>query len=290
MSPDAAGAEVAGRLADWRPAPGTIGITALGQAGIALHSGHDLVLIDAFLSPRPERLIEAPVRPGDLDGVTAVLATHEHADHLDLPVWPSIAGASPDATFVVPQPLVDEVIAAGIPSHRVIGVRPASPVEIGRVRVTAVPARHGIHVEDAYSLGPQDPGAAPRWVGYVVEIGGVRLYHSGDSLGDPVIADAVRPHRPQIAFLPINGRDSEREARDIVGNMTPDEAARLARDLDVALAVPIHFDAMRGNQGRPEDFVEAMRRHHPSASVWVPSAGARAVWPSPGIGPGGDAG
>src|SRR5207244_6397370 len=88
--------------------------------------------------------------------------------------------------------------------------------------------------------------------------------------------------RPDIALLPINGRDPERERRGIVGNLLPDEAARMARDLSVALAIPMHFDAIRGNVGRPDAFVRAMRRHHPTASVWVPGIGADFIWPSGG--------
>ena len=80
--------------------------------------------------------------------------------------------------------------------------------------------------------------------------------------------------------MPINGRDPEREGRGIVGNMSPDEAARTARDLSVALAIPMHFDTIRGNTGRPDAFVRAMRRHHPTASVWVPGSGAGLVWPA----------
>jgi L-ascorbate metabolism protein UlaG (beta-lactamase superfamily) len=270
------------RLAAWRPPAGSIGIVALGQAGIGLRGREDLILIDPFLSLRPDRITQPPVDPASLRGVTAVLATHEHVDHLDLGVWPAIADASPEARFVVAEPLAPLVTEAGIPSRRVLGVRPRRPIQLGSARITAVPARHGVHVEDAYSLGPGD---VPRWVGYVVELDGVRLYHAGDSLSDPVIVDAVRGHVPHVAFLPINGRDAEREARDIVGNMTPDEAALMARDLGVALAVPIHFNGIRGNEGSPDAFVAAVRRHHPSATVWVPSVGARSVWPDGRVSP-----
>jgi L-ascorbate metabolism protein UlaG (beta-lactamase superfamily) len=108
----------------------------------------------------------------------------------------------------------------------------------------------------------------------------VRLYHAGDTLADDSIVRAVGEFHPDIALLPINGRDPERERRGIVGNMSPDEAARMARDLSVALAIPMHFDTIRGNVGRPDAFVRAMRRHHPTASVWVPGRGAAFVWPS----------
>ena len=99
-------------------------------------------------------------------------------------------------------------------------------------------------------------------------------------LPDEAITRAVRELHPDIALLPINGRNREREARDIVGNLSPDEAARVARDLGVSLAIPIHFDGMRGNEGPPEAFVQAMRSHHPAASVWVPGTGAGLAWPT----------
>jgi L-ascorbate 6-phosphate lactonase len=267
------------RLVAWRPPPGSIGIVALGQAGVAIRGRDDLVLIDPFLTRRADRISEPPVDAAALEGVTAVLATHEHADHLDLPIWPGIAAASPGARFVVAEPLVPVVTESGIASDRVLGARPGTTIDVGSARIRPVPAKHGIHVEDAYSLGPSD---APRWLGYIVEVDGVRLYHAGDSLSDPVIVAAVRQHRPQIAFLPINGRDAEREARDIVGNMTPEEAAEMARDLGVDLAVPIHFNGIRGNEGSPDAFLRAMDRHHPNASVWVPTVGRSVTWPNGG--------
>jgi hypothetical protein len=40
------------RLSAWRPPGGSIGIVALGQAGFAIRSGDDLVLIDRSLPRR----------------------------------------------------------------------------------------------------------------------------------------------------------------------------------------------------------------------------------------------
>ncbi len=274
-------APAAARVAAWRPAPDAVWIVALGQAGFALGFRDELLLIDPFLSPRPDRLAEAAVDAAEMDGVTAVLATHEHEDHLDLPAWAVIAGTSPSARFVVPEPLVPLVTAAGIPADRVAAARVGSPIQLGGARATPVPARHAVRVEDGYSLGDHPP-RPPRFVGYVVEIGGVRVYHAGDTLADERIVAAAAPLRPDIALVPINGRGPERERRGIVGNLSPDEAARVARDLGVRLAIPMHFDAIRGNTGRPDLFVRAMRRQHPTASVWVPAIGGGLAWPRRG--------
>ena len=251
-------------------------LTWLGQAGFLLEAAGTRVLLDPWDSPYEERLIPR-LAPGIAQGVDFVLVSHEHGDHLDLPAWQQLADASPGARFVVAKPLVPMVTEAGIPASRVVGVQVGQPVELGSATVTAVPACHGVDVVDGYSLG--DP-RTPRWVGYVVELGGVRLYHAGDTLAHPRITRAVAALRPDIALLPINGRSAEREQRNVVGNMSPDQAARVARDLSVALAIPIHFDTIRGNTGRPDAFVRAMRRHRPAASVWVPGYAAGMVWPA----------
>lgn len=272
---------LAARLSAWRPPRDSVGMVALGQAGFALLGRDDLVLIDPFLSPRPDRRADAVVDPRGLLRVDAVLATHEHADHLDLATWAVIAETCPNARFVVPHPLVPLVTSAGIPGDRVSGARIGTSLHLGDVRVTPVPARHAVVIQDGYSLGDQEHGT-PRFVGYVVELDGVRLYHAGDTLADGSLVRAVSELRPDIALLPINGRDPDRERRGVVGNMSPDEAAQMARDLSVALAIPMHFDAIRGNEGRPDAFVRAMRRHHPSGSVWIPGTGAGFVWPARG--------
>jgi L-ascorbate 6-phosphate lactonase len=266
------------RLSAWRPPAETVGIVALGQAGFALRAGDDLLLVDPFLSPRESRLLDATADPAALRGVRAVLATHEHEDHLDLPAWAILAERSPDARFIVAEPLVELVTRTGIAPERVTGARIGTPIELGYARATPVPACHAVEMDDGYSLGDQEH-RRPRFVGYVVELGGVRLYHAGDSLTDPAIVGAVAALRPDVAMLPINGRDAEREARGIVGNMTPDEAAQLAHDVGAALAIPMHFDTIRGNTGEPGAFVRAMRRFHSSASVWVPAHGSGFVWP-----------
>jgi L-ascorbate metabolism protein UlaG (beta-lactamase superfamily) len=120
----------------------------------------------------------------------------------------------------------------------------------------------------------------PRFVGYVLELDGSRVYHAGDTLTDEILVRTVRELRPDIALLPINGRDPDRERRGIVGNLSPDEAARLAHELSVTLAIPMHFDVIRGNLGQPDAFVRAMRECHPMASVWVPGIGAAFIWPA----------
>src|SRR6266545_1674957 len=79
----------------------------LPQAGFVLRGNGTTLLIDAFLSPRADRLVPASLAPESLTGIDAILATHEHRDHLDLIALPALAAASPNARVIVPAPIVE---------------------------------------------------------------------------------------------------------------------------------------------------------------------------------------
>lgn len=271
--------DLSARLSTWRPPHDSVGIIALGQAGFAIRGQDVLILIDPFLSATADRLIAPRVDPRSIEDATIVLATHEHDDHLDLPAWELLADASPRAVFVVPSPLVRLVTRVGIAERRVIGARVGVTIEEATVKVTAVPACHAVKMADGYSLGDTGKGGA-RYVGYLFELNGVKIYHAGDTLRHERIVETVAPLEPDIALVPINGRDAERERRGVVGNMTADEAADLAAALGVSLAVPMHHDLVKGNLGRPDAFVAALRSRHREVSAWVPGTSGALVWPA----------
>jgi L-ascorbate metabolism protein UlaG (beta-lactamase superfamily) len=247
-----------------------LAITWLGQAGFLLQAGGTGLLVDAFLSPHPERQTPAGREPAGYQGLAAVLATHEHIDHLDLPSWPALAAASPQAELVVPAPVTGQVTGAGLPPQRVRGAVPGGRLTLGEAVVTPLPARHGVHVADAYNFGEELSGGACRYLGYVVDLGGVRVYHAGDTIDYPELAGHLRELDVDLALLPVNGRDAAREARDIVGNLDPAEAADLAARAGVDAAVPMHYDMFAGNLGDPGRFVDLLRRRS-SASAVVPA-------------------
>ena len=62
-------------------------------------------------------------------------------------------------------------------------------------------------------------GGPVRFLGYVLEIGSIRFYHSGDCLVYPELPATLAALAPDVLMIPINGRDHMREARGIVGNM-----------------------------------------------------------------------
>jgi L-ascorbate 6-phosphate lactonase len=227
---------------------GGVGLLWLGQAGFVLRTPEATAMIDPFLSPHPGREYESGLAATDADGIDVVLCTHEHVDHLDAGSVPAIAKASPGATFVVPTPIVDLVTDAGIAPERVVGVQPGEPVELA--------------------------GLSIRALGFVVEAGDVRLYHAGDTIHYPGMETTLRGLEVDVAMLPINGRDPQREARGIVGNLSEREAAWLAAAMGAAVVVPMHYDLFARNRGYPEWLVESLGRDHPGPHALVPARDA----------------
>ncbi len=65
------------------------------------------------------------------------------------------------------------------------------------------------------------------------------------------LREALDPLGIDVALLPINGRDAEREARGIVGNMDAAEAVELAVAIGSSTLVPYHWDGFAGNTVSP---------------------------------------
>jgi L-ascorbate metabolism protein UlaG (beta-lactamase superfamily) len=249
---------------------GRVAVTWLGQAGFALRSRDTTVLIDPFLSPHEGRRYDSALPPASATGVDLVLCSHEHVDHLDAASAPVIAQASPGATFVVPAPIVEMVTEAGIATERVLGVQPGETHELDGIIVRPVPARHGVTMADAYGFGEELSGGLIRFVGFVLEMDGVRIYHAGDTIHYEGMEATVGALRPHVSLLPINGRHAEREARGIVGNLNEREAAWLAATVGSETLIPMHHDLFTRNLGSAGEVVRAAEEEDRAVTVLVP--------------------
>lgn len=248
----------------------------LGQAGFRLRDadGGPNVFCDPFLVPREDRSWQSPLDAAGLaQQADLILVSHEHIDHFDRPTLQ--AAANGHFTLVLPAPLVDDALALGIPRQRVIGAEPGKSLDVNGVRVEPLPACHGVNVADAYSFGEQLSGGRVRYLGYVVELGGVRVYHAGDCIPYASQTEQLGRLEPSVMCLPINGRDFYRETeRNIVGNMDFREAARLAHDVGARVLVPMHWELFPHNRGFPGDLVAFAADNYPELSVLVMGRGA----------------
>lgn len=256
--------------------PTQVELTWLGQAGFLIRGPRATVLVDAFLSPRPDRTVPPVVAPGTLTGVDLVLCTHEHWDHFDAATVVEVLKASPAARLILPAPITGQAADAGIDPERVIGGVPGTPVQVDGCVVHPVPAWHGIDVADAYGFAP--PGEdGHRYLGYLLDLDGMRVFHAGDTLWYEGMADRLRELGVELALLPINGRDPVRERANVVGNLDHREAALLAAEAGARILVPMHYEMFAGNRGYPSHLVDVVLTEGLPLDVLVPRHGRPVV-------------
>ena len=264
------------RLATARPDSGGLIVFALGQAGYALRGERTLVLLDPWLSTALEeeegitRAVPPALRPHEVEAADVVCITHEHADHFDPRTVAAIAERVPGARFVVPAPAVALLAEAGVAGERVLAARAGEAVAAGDVRVTGVAAAHELHPDafGGYRFWLDDRGDH-RALGLLVELEGHRVFHAGDTIWWPGLEGKLRALAPELAVLPINGRDAMREARGLWGNLSAGEAAALAGAAGISSVVPCHFDGVEGNLGDPDAFVAALAQRDPEIRAHV---------------------
>ena len=247
-----------------------VSLTWYGQSGFRLAAGESVILIDPFLTDRPDRRYPPPATAADFADVTLVLCTHEHVDHMDLPFLREFAQANKTARIVLPAPVVAMAASGGLAPERLVSAPPGEVLAEQGITVHAVPALHGIGGDEpvAYHFSPD--GGTPRFLGYVIEIGGIRFYHAGDCLVYPELPAALAELAPDVLMLPINGRDHMRETAGIVGNMNETEAAWLCVQAAPSYVIPMHYDAIKGNTGDPGHFAALIRESPTHATVLIP--------------------
>lgn len=217
----------------------------LGQAGFLIRAGDDRLAIDLYLSDvladkhrgsrfPHVRMMPPPVTPEQLTGLDVVFCTHSHTDHMDPGTLGTLARLNPDCRFVVPRAAAAVAAERGVPPSR---------------RVTAVAGRHGRlgrnvawhALASAHEELKTDAAGDHLFLGYVLELDGLSVYHSGDCVPYPGLAEELRRHAIDVALLPVNGRDASRSAAGIPGNFTFDEAIRLCREAEISCMLTCHF-------------------------------------------------
>ncbi len=198
-----------------------IEITWLGHDGFKLKQ-------DAVVYVDPYQLRSTP-EPADL-----VCVTHEHFDHL-----------SPEdlKKVVTPKSSVVTIAAceAAVKSLRpkaVHLVRPGDRLNVGTVEVEALPA---YNVDKFRSPGhpfhPKEDGK----VGFILTLGGVRIYHAGDT---DQIPGMTKASGVDVALLPVSGTYV----------MTAAEAIKACQAIRPKLAIPMHYGAIVGSAEDAEAF------------------------------------
>jgi L-ascorbate metabolism protein UlaG (beta-lactamase superfamily) len=199
-------------------------VTWIGHGTALLDLDGVRLLTDPLLRTRVAHLQRhAPLpSPEAVRDIDAVLLTHLHRDHLDLP---SLRRVGRDVPIVVPRGGGALLLRRGFDAVREIA--PGEEIAVGALRVSATEARH--------HGGRGVVGARGPALGYLVS-GSRRVYHAGDT----DLFDGMRTIGAtglDLALVPIWGWAS----RLGPGHLNPLRAAQALELLTPRIAVPIHW-------------------------------------------------
>jgi L-ascorbate metabolism protein UlaG (beta-lactamase superfamily) len=210
-------------------------LTWIGHSGFLGTLGGASFLIDPVFAGRIGGLFHRFCPPGivasGLPDLDAVLITHNHYDHLDAASVRSLPRSVP---VVVPEGLGRWMLRRGRP---VVELRWWQSVRIGRLEITAVPARH-------WSRRRIGDTNRSWWGGYVIRAGELAVYHAGDTAwidGFSEIADRLGPLT--AAMLPIGGYDPAWFMEH--HHLNPEQAGRAWIELEAELLVPMHWGSFQ---------------------------------------------
>lgn len=223
--------------------PGTLAMCWLGQAGFLLRDGEGTELvIDPYLSNCGERmrgfkrLSPMLLQPEELSPDYYV-TTHLHFDHFDYDALPVVARHSGRTLFLGPSSCCEKLSELGVAPERCRRLDRDGVYEDGRVSIRGVLADHGDMAPDA--------------IGVLLEMGGYRIYFSGDTAFHEDLFLEVAAFRPDVAALSVNGR---------FGNLDAAEGARAAALCGAKYAIPCHFWTFAEHGGDPGEFCRLLLR------------------------------
>jgi L-ascorbate metabolism protein UlaG (beta-lactamase superfamily) len=194
------------------------------HAGFVLHAGSSVVYIDPF------RLKEQK------EHADIVFITHPHFDHLSVGDINKIAG--PDTRFVASRGCEEQ-----LRGRDVLMAEPGKRYKIDGIAFETVAA---------YNVRPERLKFHPKangWVGYVIDAGGTKVYHAGDT----DFTDEMRKVSADIALIPMGGTYT----------MDVGEAIEAANAIHAGKVAPMHYRTHFGRNGyrrAEEEFIKGAKK------------------------------
>ncbi len=158
-----------------------------------------------------------------------IFITHDHYDHYSEDDIDKIK--KDDTVIVAPEELLTKLLRKGFRQDYIIIVEHNEKYIVESIKFETVPA---------YNTNKQFHPKENGWVGYIIEIKGIRYYIAGDT----DITEENKQVKCDVAFVPVGGTYT----------MDFKEAAYLINEIKPQVAVPIHYGSIVGTNQDATDF------------------------------------
>ena len=207
----------------------------LGHAGFLIKNSK-AIYIDPYN-------IKEKSEPADI-----ILITHSHYDHCSFADLDKIIK---EGTRIIAPADCQSIIAKFKTPVKMEIVEPNQELEFGDLKISTFPS---------YNIDKHFHPQEESWVGYVMKIGDIIIYHSGDTDLIPEMQKLTgykQQGKEFVALLPVGGRFT----------MSAEEAAEAANIIKPTLAIPMHWGTLVGTETDAQDFVELCKDNEIHAEI-----------------------
>lgn len=196
----------------------------LGHAGFLIRNSR-IIYIDPF-----------KIKDG-LDKADIILITHSHYDHCSVADINKLVKKG--TQIIMPADCQSKINRFDVPIEMKI-IEPGQEISLHDLKISAIPA---------YNIDKHFHPKEESWVGFVVKMGDVVIYHAGDT---DLIEEMQKltghssSRKRFIVLLPVGGRFT----------MTAEEAVEAAKLIKPDLAIPMHYGTIIGSEKDAQDFVQ----------------------------------
>lgn len=162
-----------------------------------------------------------------------IFITHDHYDHYSEEDIDKVINEN--TVIVIPEELLTKVLKKGINKEAIVTVEPNKKYMVQGIKFETIPA---------YNINKTFHPKENDWIGYIIEINGVKYYIAGDT----DITEENKKVKCDVAFVPVGGTYT----------MNFEEAAQLVNEIQPKVAVPIHYGSVVGTKQDAEKFVKLL--------------------------------
>lgn len=212
---------------------GSVDLKWLGHAGFLIKNS-----ITIYIDPYN-------IKP-DAEKANLILLTHSHYDHCSVDDLNKIVQEG--TKIICPADCQSKITRFDVPV-KIELIEPGQEIDLGTIKISAL---------RAYNTDKPFHPKSGDWVGYLIKMKDVIIYHAGDT--DKISEmQKLTGHQGKnfVALLPVGGRFT----------MSAEEAVEAAELIKPTLAIPMHYGSISGTEEDAKEFVQLCKEENINAEI-----------------------